>query len=477
MFKKPLLLILFSFFSIVCLAQEKKPYQTFTIKASVDSFQVKESNYTYPKVGITNSNYKDTSGFNTSLYSNSVIIKTDIDSVRITFNPALKPYAQITQINIITPHFKKIVFYGYKPMRNEFSVAYMDSVKNKPQFEIPEVYELANVLYALTNSSYGNTVRIFKNTDYYKQVQVWFSKYKNHPLIAKLEFGADKSGTMDYYNFRENSFCYTFKGNKIVRNNMYNIVWGEMSDNMFEKYLPLINDFVKKSNFRNFYQNNRPYYDSLIIKERQEMPVEKMWGWLQNNFTNKMHSYKVIFSPLILGTHSTQNFNWIRDNKSGGWFYESVMFISSTEPIDQQKDISNEQKEALASGIVFTEIDHNYCNPVSDRYRNQIDSAISNREKWISIDGDGNIYESAESVFNEYITHAVYVLYCYDMFKNVKDFEFIKTSRENLMVRYRKYIQFKEFDEALLDLYKSKAKTISISDLYPSILKWCKSHN
>lgn len=246
---------------------------------------------------------------------------------------------------------------------------------------------------------------------------------------------------------------------------------------MFEKYLPLINDFVKKSGFRKFYQQNRFYYDSLIVKQQKEVPVGKMWSWLQNNFTNKIQSYKVIFSPLILGSHSTQNFYWTRDNRAGGWFSESVMFISSTEPIDRQKNISEEQKEALASGVVFTEIDHNYCNPISDRYRNQIDSAMSNREKWISVNGDGNIYEGAESVFNEYITHAVYVLYCYDTFKNAKDFEFIKTSRETLMSQSRKYIQFKEFDEMLLDLYKAKAKKTSIIELYPVILQCCKSRN
>lgn len=225
-FKNLSLTLILILISMMGYTQEKRPYQTFTIKDSVDSFQVKETNYTYPKAAITSSSSEDTSSYGTSLYSNSVIIKTDIDSVKITFNPALKPFTQLTQINIITPHFKKIVFYSYHQMRNEFTAAYMDSVKNKPQFEIPEIYELASVLYALTKNSNSNSVRTFKNTDYYKHVQGWFSNYKSHPLIAKLEFGADKAGTMDYYNFRENSFCYTFKGNKVVRNNICIISFG-----------------------------------------------------------------------------------------------------------------------------------------------------------------------------------------------------------------------------------------------------------
>lgn len=327
----------------------------------------------------------------------------------------------------------------------------------------------------MTKSSDGNSNRTLKNTSYFKEVQNFFSKYKDDAIFEKLQFKDDKQGTLDYYSFRENSFCFKFDGDRLVPNKQYNIVYGEMEDNVFAKLLPLINAFVKRSHFREFYKQHDAYYKKQIASEEQFMPVNKMKTWLEQNFKTRIQSYRVVFSPLILGSHSTQKFFWIKGH--GDFFYESVMFVSGMEVFDNQPALSDAKKEGLASGIVFTEADHNYCNPVSEKYGRQVDSAFSNRKLWIAVNGDGSIYDTPLSIFNEYITHAVFVLYCYDNFKSPADFEAIKQNRENLMVNHRKYLQFKAFDEMLLQLYKDKTPGQTVEDLYPAVIKWCKAHN
>ena len=107
-------------------------------------------------------------------------------------------------------------------------------------------------------------------------------------------------------------------------------------------------------------------------------------------------------------------------------------------------------------------------------YKKEIDSSIADRNKWVAKGGDAELYPSAMSVFNEYITHAVFILYAKDNF-NKEDFEIIKKDREDLMVKYRKYIKFKEFDEQLLKLYRNKLPEEKVADLFPKIINWCKT--
>jgi hypothetical protein len=46
-----------------------------------------------------------------------------------------------------------------------------------------------------------------------------------------------------------------------------------------------------------------------------------MWKWMEGQFPQRYQGYKVIFSPLIGGAHSTQKF-------SDDGYSETVMFIS-----------------------------------------------------------------------------------------------------------------------------------------------------
>jgi len=48
----------------------------------------------------------------------------------------------------------------------------------------------------------------------------------------------------------------------------------------------------------------------------------------------------------------------------------------------------------------FTEIDHNYVNPVSDNYIADIDEAMSNLGRWYK----GGSYGSPYAAFKEYMT-------------------------------------------------------------------------
>ena len=74
------------------------------------------------------------------------------------------------------------------------------------------------------------------------------------------------------------------------------------------------------------------------------------------------------------------------------------MFVSYTGNCCQGG--SQKVKEGLSSRVVFTEIDHNYVNPVSDENKPLIDKLLQDRTEWVNAKDSDN-YRNPLLVFNE----------------------------------------------------------------------------
>jgi hypothetical protein len=300
----------------------------------------------------------------------------------------------------------------------------------------------------------------------------------NHPVFKALDI-PDSLYAAKYYEFRENSFAFKFQqaepgasGTKLLFSGPYYYVYGNTlaDSSLFGKLKPLVEDFAAKSKFRQFYKNNSDFYQKDLRRQKELLPVKQMWTWLEEQFPKtKYQSYRVVFSPLIGGSHFTQHYSTYNESE---WFDENVMFICGPERYDTMASLSGKQKEGLMSGVVFTEIDHNYVNPETNKYTKQVDSIFSKRSVWVKKDYNSDQYASPVSVFNEYMTHAAFCLYVSDTYDKATA-DFVINNREQLMVDRRNFIRFKEFDSALLRLHQEQ-RTLKLVDLYPLILDWCK---
>ena len=448
---------------ILAFAQASEKNYPKTLKVPGDSFSVKFSSYSHiipMKFGnrdTVDMGTDGTMGMTATVYYGK-------DSITIPYKNL--PYAQVHYIPIQSPNRKIIYRLHFNSIIAYFPPSYIEKNSGNVKFEIPEVYELANIIWTLSPT--GTRAKdLYKTGPYYEKVVKYFKPYLNHSLFKQLDF-ADSAYFKNYYDFRENSFIYHFDGDKIVSTGPYYYVMGDDWDNyssLFGKLLPMVQDFSTKSKFREFYKSNQAYYQQQIARASTLRPIKNMWVWLENEFPKtKYQSYKVAFSPLIGGSHSTQNF-WTES------FGETVMFICGTDRYDSIPSLTDKQRAGLMSGVVFTEIDHNYVNPVSNKYESSIDSIFSKREIWTS--DNNNWYGSPMSVFNEYMTHAVFCLWVLDNFDKATA-DYVIEKRESLMVDRRHFNRFKEFDRALINL-KKNAKGEKVVSLYPAILDWCKT--
>jgi len=470
---KQILTLLFGLlFSLNGIAQNLESEMLFpdTLRSTQDSFFVDsprfEEVWSHPILR------KDTLNLGTYGYKGaSMTIWTDIDTIRI---PHVNfPSKQLVQIPILSPTDTALCILRFQAINSNYTEEYIKTAKGGFDIQIPETYELANIALYLSHCSKrtGN----YPESEYSKKVKKHFAPFQNHKLIQVLNNNCkDNKHWNTYYGFRENSICFSFGVDDFLSyNTAYkHVFWDKtyLYGGQFRNMLYLLQDFSDQSDFRKFYQKNKEYYQKLIERQGELLPIKQMWSWLEAEFPQRMDSYKIVFSPLIEGSHSTQKFQKGFLNKPE--FQECIMFINCSESIDSKTEYSEQLKAGLMSGIVFTEIDHNYVNPASREHLEAIKDLMKDKDFWATTEAQQK-YPSEYAIFNEYMTHSIFCLYIQEVYKPAVA-EGIISKRVKLMNR-RGYSQFEEFYNIFLKFMKGNSN--SIYDSYSEIISEMKIIN
>jgi hypothetical protein len=458
-----LALWLFSILSVLGQNLESEMLYPDTLRSTQDSFFVNSPKFS--KIWSHPILRKDTLNLGTSGYKGvSMKIWTDIDTIQI---PHVNfPFKQLIKIPILSPTDTALCIIRFQANSSNFGDDYAEKATGRFDIQIPEIYELANIALYLSNCSEQTNNR--PNSEYTQKVDEYFSPVRNHKLIQVLNRNCEGQKYWNtYYGFRENSLCFSYDNMNFLHydTEYKNVYWDDASifGGQFRNMLYLIQDFSDQSNFREFYRENRMYYRELVNRQNELLPIKQMWEWLEHEFPQKMDSYKIVFSSLIAGSHSTQKFykGFFREPD----FQECIMFINSSESIDSNLEYTEQVKEGLMSGIVFTEIDHNYVNPTSKENLDAIKELMKNKDFWATKDAQQN-YSSEYAIFNEYMTHSVFCLYAKEIYAKEISHQII-SKRIGLMNR-RGYSKFEEFNKILLEMMKNS--DLSVYDLYSEII-------
>jgi hypothetical protein len=346
-----------------------------------------------------------------------------------------------------------------------------ETQKNNIIVENPEVYELMQIACSLTKSFEKDENLINRKSDYYKDFQNHFSIYKDHELILKLEEFLKKNPYgMSQYAIRLLSLNYNIDNeNKISNSNYINVssvLMGLFKSKAFliPENLNLIEDFAKQTNFKSFYKKHTNYYRKLENNYNRQCDFNSMKKWLESKFDEDKHSYHIVFSPLTGGFHNTMSFK-TKDKKNE----QNFMFVSK--PFLKIDSLSKQEFEINASRmsrVVFTEIDHNYVNPITSKYKDELDKAMKNYKGFNS--QKGNMYSSKYLTFNEYMTWGVFNLYALDTYSKENIDSIIKIQTD-FITKNRKFHRFNDFNDELIKQYLEKDKP-KIEELYPVMLDW-----
>lgn len=130
--------------------------------------------------------------------------------------------------------------------------------------EIPEVYELFQIILALTPTGKNDNKIIQKETEYYKTVINQFDRYNNEKIISIID-SLIAPNLIFHCELKLDAYSFEFTNkSKIVQSKIYNITSRE-NTNTLKPYIHLIQDFAEKTNFRQFYNENKLLYKTKLV--------------------------------------------------------------------------------------------------------------------------------------------------------------------------------------------------------------------
>ena len=370
----------------------------------------------------------------------------------------------LTISSILTLTFSSLSYSQSKDV--SFDRSYIQNNNQKTTIEINETQELTYIILSLTDFAKENPNMVKNDTEYYKDVKNHFAAYSNLHAVKSFD-KLLRENVVNYFLLAGNVYGFKFIKNKLVPTNVYNfpakgIGKYEIKVNPIVTYLKEIEDFAEKSNYRKFYKDHCQYYNQLKKEYRDFATISEQKEWLENRFDYKINSYRVLTSPLIAGMNATHTFE---DNN----FKEILLFLPT---IRNDKEWSDKFKKAVNNRIIFTEIDHNYVGPVSEKKSQKINSVFNNREKWINAENKSTVhYPNPIKVYDEYLTWGLFILYSYD--KSGDDKESFQQIVDNVneMMNKKGFPKAKEFNAELLSLYKN-TEDKKIESLYNPLLDW-----
>lgn len=327
--------------------------------------------------------------------------------------------------------------------------------QSKINVEMTESYELSNIILALTQ--YGRTDKwdVQKISPYYDEVLQYFEPVKDHPLLDSVNYSRIK--WKNFLGFRTDLYAFSFDSDgKLKRNYPFNSFGTKDAD----KYIDLINDFVEKSNYRKFYNDHIDLYNKIVSNYKEFYFINKSKVFLdkiaEKPTDDVRKNYLIVISPLVGGQ------NCHRDIDS----LTTVDFPNISKDLILGKLDNDLNTRVVENHTIFSEMDHGYINPVSDKHAKLI-AADFDIKKWDK--GSGYLGSSS---FNEYMTWAVYDLFIKENFPKIADSIALQWQYQNAS---RGFIAQNLFADKLAKLYFNGKGNKKIESLYKPLLKWCKS--
>lgn len=326
--------------------------------------------------------------------------------------------------------------------------------------EYPETYELANIILALTEYGKSDKWEVRQNFDYYNKVQEYFNPVSEHPLLDSVNYSRER--WEEYLSFRTDSYAFEFDENNHLKRKID--FYANKGLQPFDDHLDLVNDFIQKSNFREFFKQNKNYYNSVSDKYKKTQYLNEMRDFLIKEFGDQYSSdgkYNVVLSPFVyrMNCHRDIDSTTVAD------------FITIPDYVLSDTISTNEKDIATSIHNLFTEMDHGYVNPTTNEYKELVNKNF-NANLWDNKSGynDGDGFDnSGNAVFNEYMTWAVYDIFLKKYFPKIADEVGLNWSFQNDS-RGFEYPQL--FTQKLLTLYNQKENDETLKDLYPKMLEW-----
>ena len=308
---------------------------------------------------------------------------------------------------------------------------------------------------ALTEYGKTDKLEVRQGFDYYNKVQEYFKPVNEHPLLDSVNYSRER--WEEYLSFRTDSYAFEFDENNQLKRKFD--FYANKGFQPFDDYLDLINDFVQKSNFREFFEKNKDYYNTISNKYKKTQYLNEMRKFLTKEFGEQYSNdekYNVVLSSFVYRMNCHRDI----DSTTVADFITIPNYVLSDTISTNEKDI------ATSIHNLFTEMDHGYVNPTTNQYKELVNKSF-NANLWDTKSGYNE--NDGFGVFNEYMTWAVYDIFLKKHFPSLAEEVGLNWS----FINYSRGFEYPQlFTQQLLTLYNQKENNETLKDLYPKMLEW-----
>lgn len=294
--------------------------------------------------------------------------------------------------------FFVLIFCGLEALHAQLSNAKVD-----------ECFELTSIVCRLAGAGEYSQCRV---SDYAQDIDNYFSQHTKHPLIAyykeiRNERGISYNAISSMANVLEIYHGKVrIKKDCMLRNlpdtaELHNIDY-RWTKKILNRYLSLLNDFYKKSDFKEFYNKHRPLYS--VAESKMNAILQKIDPKWFETFYGQPFGNPQIYISLCNGP---SNYALTSDKAHGGNEYGILIGCNA------DKNGTPSFNFASTYCTIIHEFAHNFSNPLADIFLPQMEQAISMIAPYVERQLAGAAY-SPKAIAPEWLTRIVVLMYLKD---------------------------------------------------------------
>ena len=350
---------------------------------------------------------------------------------------------------------------------NSFAV-FAQEIYEKPV--VDERVELMSTVFRLAGNMeyHSGYIQMYIN-----EVDKYFEKYKNHPLIEfsktlRNEYGVSYDAVAVFSVFLE------IKNGKIDFNKNLKIenLDDRWQQDSIPKYIKLLNDFYKKTKFHDFFLKNEKIRKTAEENFAKEITDKVDFNWFKSFFrVLPKKKFRIIISLLNGGS----NYGLTLVHKDGSEEFYAIIGSSKT---DKNGFPIYEDKNETVINTLIHEICHSFCNPSVFEYLNELLPQATifyqlNQEKLQKM-----AYIRPESFLYEIFVRACVLQYNKDQHK-YDDFTLVQEVNNGflwvpqlleILEKYKNNTNYKTFNDFMPEIVKLQ-NSIVPQELYDEIEK------
>lgn len=302
------------------------------------------------------------------------------------------------------------------------------------------------------------------NKKYAEDINAYFEPYKNSEIIQFIKENRNQNG-LGYDAVMSMAAHLSFKNNqfKLVaeKENTLDKRWAKVDQ---KKFVELLNQFYKKSNFQKFFiSHSQNYaqaereYQEVILKDFNLNWYSKFYGKVPNEV------YKI-----ILGYgNGGGNYGIKVEPKNGKTIVNAIVGVWDFDENGNAKFDKNEFQPLL-----IHEFNHSFVNYILDKkdVHAQMKNSAEKIYALVEKEMNAQAYGNWETMVNESVVRAVVIRYMMDHHYAQKDID-----EEILEQRGRQFLWIKELVELLGKYEKERANFPTLESFYPEIITFYKN--